>query len=223
MDHKTLPLELLRRPIAYHAIMAKAFGSVPLAVMVGQLYYWTPRSEDQNGWVYKTAEDMYEETGVTRRMQDTARALGLELGIFEAEVRGTPPVMHYRLDMAKILTVLEAYMTANTTTSLFPVKQSASEATPGQKARAFFTEDAVQAEYIERIKAMPAFASSGEFVDQQVRKFVSYWTEPSKSGKKVRWEMQSTFDVARRLTTWFNNASRFAPTVKKSGRGGITL
>lgn len=46
---------------------------------------------------------------------------------------------------------------------------------------------------------------SKETVWCEVQKFVSYWTEKTKNGKKERWETQKTFEVERRLTTWFGN------------------
>jgi len=49
--------------------------------------------------------------------------------------------------------------------------------------------------------------------EREIIKFVSYWTEPNKSGSKVRWELQKTFEITRRLATWFNNIKDF----KKSG------
>ena len=35
-----------------------------------------------------------------------------------------------------------------------------------------------------------------------IREFFNYWTEPNKSGKKMRFEDQKFFDVNRRLATW---------------------
>lgn len=35
-----------------------------------------------------------------------------------------------------------------------------------------------------------------------IREFFEYWTEPNKSGKKMRFEDQKFFDMNRRLTTW---------------------
>ena len=35
--------------------------------------------------------------------------------------------------------------------------------------------------------------------------FISYWTEPNKSGTKMKFEMESTFDIKRRLTRWAKN------------------
>lgn len=41
--------------------------------------------------------------------------------------------------------------------------------------------------------------------DSELRKFCSYWSELNKTGKKMRWELQKTFEVNRRLATWFGN------------------
>jgi hypothetical protein len=44
---------------------------------------------------------------------------------------------------------------------------------------------------------------------QEIVKFISYWTEPNKSGSKQRWEMEETFEISRRLATWFSRISTF--------------
>lgn len=46
-------------------------------------------------------------------------------------------------------------------------------------------------------------------VEREIRKFISYWTEPNKSGTKQRWELQKTFELKRRLGKWFENAQKF--------------
>lgn len=37
-----------------------------------------------------------------------------------------------------------------------------------------------------------------------IRKFFEYWTEQNKSGTKMKYELQETWDLARRLGTWNN-------------------
>ena len=49
---------------------------------------------------------------------------------------------------------------------------------------------------------------------EEVTKFVSYWTEPTKTGRRVRWETEKTFEVRRRLVTWLNRV--------KDRRGGYS-
>lgn len=39
--------------------------------------------------------------------------------------------------------------------------------------------------------------------------FVDYWTEPNKTKTKLRYELQKTFDISRRLKTWFKNEKKF--------------
>lgn len=39
--------------------------------------------------------------------------------------------------------------------------------------------------------------------------FVDYWTEKNLSGKKMKFEMQSTFDIKRRLLKWLSNAKEW--------------
>jgi phage replication O-like protein O len=46
-------------------------------------------------------------------------------------------------------------------------------------------------------------------VRAELDKFVSYWTELNKSGTKQRWELEKTFEVQRRLVTWFSRASSY--------------
>ena len=41
---------------------------------------------------------------------------------------------------------------------------------------------------------------------EMIREFYDYWTEPNKSGKKLRFEDQKFFDLNRRLATWSNKS-----------------
>ena len=101
--------ELLRRPIAYHVTVAKAFGSIQLAILWSQFYYWSDKTDDSDGWIYKTADDIYNETALKRRGQQTARVLGVELGVLEEERKGMPAKMHFRINMEKAIEIIEEY------------------------------------------------------------------------------------------------------------------
>lgn len=78
--------------------------------------------------------------------------------------------------------------------------------TPAEQARKFFT-DLKEIERVEqelREKGIP-----NQIVSVEINKFISYWTEPTKSGKKQKWETQETFEIGRRLATWFRNFDKF--------------
>lgn len=83
--------------------------------------------------------------------------------------------------------------------TLLPQKE-----TPGEEARRFFGGDAeVLAPLAQAL--IKATNASPQFVAREMLKFKSYWTEPTKSGKRQRWETEKTFEVKRRLGTWFRN------------------
>ena len=105
--------ELLKRPIAYQPIVAKAFDSVTLAILWCQFYYWSERTNDPDGWVYKTRDDVFDETGLGRKQQETARKIGAKLGVMESIRMGEKGVMHYRVDIEKAKEVIEKYIKEN--------------------------------------------------------------------------------------------------------------
>jgi len=43
----------------------------------------------------------------------------------------------------------------------------------------------------------------------EIQKFERYWTELNSTGKKMRWQKQETFQVDRRLVTWFAKKDQF--------------
>jgi hypothetical protein len=92
---------LTDRPVAYHPILAKAFGGVKAGVFLSQLLYWMPRGRIE-GWVYKTQAEFEAETGLTRREQDTARKSLRDCGVVIEELRGSPPVVHYQVDVGAL-------------------------------------------------------------------------------------------------------------------------
>ncbi len=50
-----------------------------------------------------------------------------------------------------------------------------------------------------------------QYGKEMIREFYNYWTEPNKSGTKMKFELQQTWDTARRLATWANKQSDFKP------------
>jgi len=42
------------QPITYYPALAKALESIPAAIFLAQLIYWTGKQADEGGWIYKT-------------------------------------------------------------------------------------------------------------------------------------------------------------------------
>jgi hypothetical protein len=65
--------------------------------------------------------------------------------------------------------------------------------------------DVRKQEFIDRVSI-----DGNSYRQEMIDEFVAYWTETSKSGKRMRFEAEKFFDVKRRLTTWAKNATRKA-------------
>ena len=63
-----------------------------------------------------------------------------------------------------------------------------------------------------RTEARKLLITSGldeQTADSELEKFISYWTELTKSGNKQRWELEKTFEVKRRLATWLDHFLKY--------------
>lgn len=99
-------LDLLDRPIAYHRCFVWLGAGITGAVFLSQALYWTRRTNDQNGWFYKSQAEWEEETGLTRHEQDGARKKLCALGVLEEIRRGVPARLFYRLNMNRLREIL---------------------------------------------------------------------------------------------------------------------
>jgi len=63
-----------------------------------------------------------------------------------------------------------------------------------------------------RLKAQ---SYQSEYSFQLIDSFCDYWTESNEDGKKMKFEMQKTFDIGRRLKTWKRNDYGSNKKVKK--------
>lgn len=90
------------RPVAYFPKLRHITGSVNATLFLCQLIYWEGKQASKTGWIYKTHSEMEEETGLSRREQETARRKLKDLGLIEERLAGVPQRLHYRLDKKKI-------------------------------------------------------------------------------------------------------------------------
>lgn len=90
--------------------------------------------------------------------------------------------------------------------------------TPAQQAREFFENfsngtDRAQAFVL---KISERYGLTVENSRAELDKFVNYWREKTKDGKRERWELQKTFEVQKRLATWFSKM-RQSTSIKPGG------
>jgi hypothetical protein len=66
-----------------------------------------------------------------------------------------------------------------------------------------------ESKFINRVSEFKDLAD-----DKTLKEFCNYWTESNMSGTKMKFEMQKTFDIKRRLSKWVQNAKDWNLTPK---------
>lgn len=67
------------RPVAYYPSFKRVAFTTTASILLCQLLYWTNKTKD--GWIWKTSEQLEEETGLSYEEQKTARAKLRELNL----------------------------------------------------------------------------------------------------------------------------------------------
>lgn len=102
-------IKAVGRPITFYPSLAKALGSVKVGVFISNFLFWEGRQKDSDGWIYKMQSEIFEETGLSRNEQETARKVLRDLGILFEKKEGIPQKLHYRFDWIVLDQVLRKY------------------------------------------------------------------------------------------------------------------
>ncbi|MGS0835857.1 DNA-binding protein [Acinetobacter baumannii] len=98
-----------KQPIAFNKHYVFLGCGINGALMLSQLVYWTSRTKDSEGWIFKTHHEWTQETGLTRREQDTARATLKSLKFISEKKMGVPCRVYYRVERENLYQALIEY------------------------------------------------------------------------------------------------------------------
>ena len=95
------PSESLRiagKPVAYFPQLVKPLGSVNASILFGHFFYWKDKGSSELG-VYRTADEIEVETGLSRDEQRTARRKLRERGVLIETEKRIEHRIYYKLDL----------------------------------------------------------------------------------------------------------------------------
>lgn len=103
-----------QQPISFHPCYVAITGSVTAALWLSYAIYHLHEQEDDNdGWFSKSQQSWEEETGLSRREQESARKRLIELGLLEERRPGLKQPLQFRISHARLVGMLQALATAN--------------------------------------------------------------------------------------------------------------
>lgn len=97
------------QPIAFNKHYVFIGCGINGALMLSQLVYWTARTKDADGWIYKTQTEWTQETGLTRTEQENARKKLLELNFIKEKKQGVPCRVFFCVERENLYKALIEY------------------------------------------------------------------------------------------------------------------
>jgi hypothetical protein len=94
------------RSILYIKRFQEMTNSINAALFMSQLLFWWGKGA-KKGWIYKTINEIREETGLTKDQQRTAIRIWVEADILETKLWGVPPKRHFRINVDSLLEFLD--------------------------------------------------------------------------------------------------------------------
>lgn len=139
-------LRALGRPVFYYPVIGRALGSNDAAVFLGNFMYWEGKQADKKSkWIFKSAVDILEETGLKRSRQENAREILSKFGIIEEKKEDFPPKIYYRFNWETLDKVVSEYIVNNNKDEFQeeeePEKKTTKKATPKPKKEKVLTEE----------------------------------------------------------------------------------
>lgn len=98
----------LKNPVMLYPQLAKILGGTKEAIYWQQLYYWSDKGNDPEGWIYKTKIEMEKETTLTRYQQDRIREKLEKMGAIKTILKKVNriPILHFKLDVQLVKNLL---------------------------------------------------------------------------------------------------------------------
>ena len=190
-------------PLQVLPSLAKAIG-INEAVVLQQIHYWVSQKRhlyDGRYWTYNTYEDWNEQFSYMSKS-------GLRKVIHRLESKGLVMSHNYNknsFDHTKWYTInyetLNSY-TPKVTTDV-TTKDTSDVTTKDTSINTKTTLEYRESTFRNEVKQLTKYNS------QMINDFSDYWTEPNKSRTKMRWELERTFDINRRMQTWARNSKKF--------------
>tara|TARA_R100000781_G_scaffold113158_1_gene81184 strand:- start:788 stop:1444 length:657 start_codon:yes stop_codon:yes gene_type:complete len=174
-------------------------AAVLLADLISKEQYFMDNGMIKDGWFFNTEDNILKDTTLSCYKQRTAIKTLKEHKLLKVKRMGIPAKQHFKIDEEQVIKLLNNKSLKKSTT-LNKNKQIKLKNKSLSIRAQEFTEE--------------VFMSNLE--TEVCQDFVDYWTETNKSNTKMKFELQKTFDIKRRLARWVSNNKKW--NIKQSSK-----
>ena len=175
--------------------LAKRIGlkeAILLADLISKEEYFISNGMT-DGWFFNTEDNIEQDTTLTAYQQRKCLTTLKKHQIIEVKRRGIPAKQYFRINEEQVIKFLNNLSASNSTTI--------------NKKKVIKTNNNLI--HIRAIAFADKVHKNKDYPKEMLSEFVSYWTEMNKSETKLRFELQKTWDISRRLKTWEKNSKRW--------------
>jgi hypothetical protein len=90
-------LQSIGKPVAYYPALNRITGGVMPTLLLCQLVYWSDKGTEPDSWIWKTREQLTEETGLSRWEQERARQELRRHGFIREKFAGLPRRLYFQV------------------------------------------------------------------------------------------------------------------------------
>ena len=154
----------------------------------------------EDDWFFNTESNITQDTTLTPYQQRKALKTLLKYQIIEVKRMGVPAKKHFKINEEQVIKLLNNKLSKNLTTN------------NKNKVIKINNKDLLKGRFGEEVSCLSA--EIGLSIED-ANDFLLYWTELNRSGTKMRFELQKTWETKRRLQTWLKNSKKFNKSTSK--------
>jgi len=173
--------------------VAKQVGlkeAVLLADLISKETYFKNNNELQDGYFYNTSDNIFKDTTLTPYQQRKCLKTLKKHNLVETKKQGIPAKLYYKVNEEQVMKLINNLMRNNFT--------------PINKNKEIKINNTIKG-ISERLQEFTEKVFASKYSTELCNDFCAYWTETNPKGTKMKFEMQKTFDIGRRLARWAKN------------------
>lgn len=187
----------LGRVVAYHPNLKKVTRSTTATILLDQFLYWSnkTRNKDPEGWIWKTSDELQEETGLTYNEQKTAREKLIELKLIEEENKFWEHTLAFRVNLNQLNKLWDEANGGR----IAVAKEHEEELKEIDKQQKEKKETSASSPRISTITGSPVGTKAGDLIDAQM----AFQVPPEQIAKeKIRQKLEMNFHINTDTAKW---------------------
>ena len=174
-------------------------AAVLLSDLISKEMYFENRGEIRDGFFFNTSDNIKRDTTLSLYKQKKAREVLENKGFIKTKLIGVPATLHFKIIESKI----DSFLTSSyKETSELDIKKL--DTNKNKLIRITNNKSlSIRAQEFQEEVFMSNLSTD------ICQEFIDYWTETNKSNSKMKFELEKTFDIKRRLARWIKNDKKW--------------